>query len=200
MVTYRKLLPTEFPLYKEHLLQLETVDRYSRFSGTVSPEFISRRVETLDWSRVVLIGAFLDGLMVGAAELCTDRALWPGEAELALSIDRGMQGHGIGSRLGRRALMVARNRGIAKVHMICLASNRRIQALGRRLGGAVTLESSDAEILFKLPPPDQLSLAQEALDSSVGFFGAVIGAALHPALKLSAPATVSTPTPAPLAA
>lgn len=186
MVTYRKLLPTEFSLYAEHLLSLEMVDRYSRFSGTVSSETISRRIETLDWSRVVLIGAFDGNRLAGVAELCTDRALWPGEAELALSVDRSLQGLGVGRQLTRRALTVARNRGISRVHMICLASNRRIQALGRRYGGAVSLEAGgDATILFDVTRPDQFSLAQEALDDSSGFIGSMFNA-LNPGASAAA--------------
>lgn len=189
MLTFRKMLPTEFPQYTEHLLSLETVDRYSRFSGSVSNEIIAKRIEKLDWSRVILIGAFDGARLVGVAELCFDRALWPGQAELALSVDRSLQNAGIGGRLTHRALTVARNRGIGQVHMICLASNRRIQALGRRFGAKVAVEmGGDATITFGLTPPDQFSFSQEALHDGAGFMGAMFSA-LTPAL---APA----PTPA----
>jgi GNAT superfamily N-acetyltransferase len=199
MITIRKLLPTEFSLYAEHLLSLETVDRYSWCSGSVSCEIISRRIEKLDWSRVVLIGAFDGNRLAGVAELCTDRAFWPGNAELALSVDRSVQGCGIGGRLARRALTVARNRGISSVHMLCLSSNRRIQALGRRFGGTVTVEmGGDATIVFELAPPDQFSLTQEALDNGAGLIGAVFNA-LTPKATAAATATAMTMA-APIAA
>lgn len=174
MPIYRKLLPTEYPQYTEHLLRLPRQDRYSRFAGTVSDTIIQRRCSSLDWSRVTLIGAFHQGHMVGAAEVCTDRALWPGAAELALSVDVSAQSQGVGGQLARRALTMARNRGIHAVHMLCLADNRRMRALARRFGGHIEMDAGEAMIVFHLPPPNQFSLALEALEDGAGVITAVL--------------------------
>ena len=49
------------------------------------------------------------------------------------------QSHGVGSALLERTLLTARNRGIAHLHMACLADNRRMQQLARKF---------DAELSF----------------------------------------------------
>lgn len=174
MPIYRKLLPTEFPLYAEHLLRLPGADRYARFAGTVSEEIIRRHCESMDWTRTTLIGAFNNGVLVGAAEVCTDRALWPGAAELALSVDRTAQSCGVGGQLARRALTMARNRNIAAVHMLCLAGNHRMRALARRFGGVIEMDAGEAAIVFRLPPPNQFSVALEALEDGAGVITSVL--------------------------
>lgn len=174
MSIYRKLMPTEYPLYSDHLLRLPSADRYSRFSGTVSDSAVKRHCQNIDWTRTTLIGAFTNGVLTGAAELCTDRALWPGSAEMALSVDRTTQGCGVGAQLVRRTLTMARNRNIADVHMISLAGNHRIRALGKRFGGKIELDGGESYVTFRLPPPNQFSFALEAIEDGAGVITSVL--------------------------
>lgn len=168
MPVFRKLLPTERRLYGDHLRRLDAADRYARFTGTVSTESVDRHVERLDWSRTIVLGALERASLVGAVELCTDRALWPDEAELAISIERAYQNRGIGSVLVRRALTVARNRGVRRVHLLCLPENRRMRGLVRRLGARTTVDSDEVAAVVDLPRPDQFSIALEALEEGGG--------------------------------
>lgn len=174
MTIYRKLLPTEHPQYAEHLLRLSDKDRHARFAGTVSDDVIRRHCARMDWTRTVLIGAFRSGALVGAAEVCTDRALWPGAAELALSVDASAQGCGVGAHLTRRALTWTRNRNILQVHMLCLAGNHRMRAMARRFGGAIEMDAGEVCVVFNLPSPNQFSLAQEALEDGAGVITSVL--------------------------
>ena len=61
------------------------------------------------------------------------------EAEAAFSVEAPWQSHGIGSVLLERTLLTARNRGIKRLHMACLADNRRMQQLAHKF---------DAELSF----------------------------------------------------
>ena len=61
------------------------------------------------------------------------------QAEAAFSVENDWQSHGVGSALLERTLLTARNRGIAHLHMACLADNRRMQQLARKF---------DAELSF----------------------------------------------------
>lgn len=174
MPVIRKILPTELPLYRAHLLRLDRADRYARFAGTVSDESLARHCATIDWTRTTLIGAFLNGELRAALELCGDRVLWPNEAEFGVSVERELQGRGVGSTLIRRALTVARNRSIGRVHMLCLAENIRMRALARRFGGRIAMEYGEITARFDLPAPNQFSFALEALEDGSGAFNSML--------------------------
>lgn len=173
MAAYRKLLPVEMPLYEAHLLSLPREDRYARFCGAVSDVVVSRHVERFDWARGLVLGAFDRGALVGAAELRLDPG-WPGRAEVAVSVGTGHQGRGVGAELVRRVLTVARNRAIADVTLHCLATNGRMRAIVRRLGGAVAAEAGEAQGRVRLPWPDQLSLLREAMEEGAGLVGTAL--------------------------
>lgn len=174
MPVFRKLLPAELPRYRAHLLRLDRTDRYARFTGTVSDQTIERHCESIDWSRTVLIGAFVRNELRGAAELCTDRVLWPDEAEVGISVEKDLQGMRVGSTLVRRMLTVARNRGIRTLHMHCLADNVRMRALCRRFGARLQMEAGEFHASFDLPRPNQFSYATEALEDGAGAVNAML--------------------------
>lgn len=174
MPVFRKLLPQERHRYPGHLLRLDRSDRYARFTGTVSDAVIQRHCATLDWGRTIVVGAFHQGELRAAVELCTDRLIWPHQAELAVSVEAPFQGQGVGTALVRRALTIARNRGIARVHMLALADNRRMRALARHFGGALELDGGELTIGIDLPRPNQFSLALEAFEAGAGAVGAVL--------------------------
>lgn len=174
MPVYRKLLPAEISRYRDHLLRLSRADRHARFSGTVSDDVIENHCRNLDWSRTILIGAFHQGVLRGAVELCTDRLLWPDSAELAISVEKDFQEMRIGSALVRRALTIARNRSITTIAIICQSTNRRMRALARRYGGKAEIDGGEVIATIPLEPADQFSLALEALEDSTNAVSAVL--------------------------
>ncbi|MBI1209384.1 MAG: GNAT family N-acetyltransferase [Azospirillum sp.] len=143
MLVYRKLLPTEVGDYRDHLIRLDRDDRYARFSGTVSDAAIARHCQHLDWPAALLLGVFDGGVLRAAAELRAATALWPDQAEIALSVERPYQSQGVGAGLLGRGLTIARNRGIRSVKMVCHLDNRRVMKLARRFQGKVVLEVDD---------------------------------------------------------
>jgi GNAT superfamily N-acetyltransferase len=173
MAVYRKLLPVEMPLYEAHLLRLTREDRRARFCGAASDGVVSRHVARFDWSRGLVLGAFVRGVPVGAAELRLDPG-WPGRGEVAVSVEAAHQGQGVGAELVRRVLTLARNRAIGDVALHCLATNGRMRAIVRRLGGAVAAEAGEAEGRIRLPWPDQFSLLREAVEEGAGLVGAAL--------------------------
>jgi len=174
MPVYRKLLPTECHRYRAHLLRLDRADRYARFAGTVSDDTIERHVRTLDWNRTIIVGCFYQGELRGAVELCTDRTAWAEQAELGVSVEPLLQERGVGTTLVRRALTIARNRGISRVHMLCQADNRRMRALSRRFDGTLELEGSELTVTIDLPPANQFSLVLEAFEDGAAAVGTVL--------------------------
>ncbi|WP_372397149.1 GNAT family N-acetyltransferase [Azospirillum sp. HJ39] len=174
MTVIRKIMPTELSQYRAHLLRLDRTDRYSRFMGTLSDEAVERHCAAIDWGRTILLGAFEGGVLRGAVELCGDRILWPNQAEFGIGIEKALQGKGIGSTLVRRTLTAARNRGIRHVHMMCLPENARMRALARRFGGRIALDGGEVAAMFELPPPNQFSIALEALEDGSGAFNSIL--------------------------
>ncbi len=174
MPAFRKLLPAELGQYRAHLLRLDTADRYARFTGTVSDATIDEHCARMDWGRTILVGAFVQGELRAAVELCTDRLIWPHEAELAVSVEKGLQGQKVGTTLIRRSLTIAGNRAIRRLHMMCLTDNVRMRALSRKFGGRMRLEGGEIAVTFELPPPNQFSLALEALEDGAGAFNTVL--------------------------
>jgi GNAT superfamily N-acetyltransferase len=129
----RKLWVGEAANYRDHLLRLDAGSRHSRFGGGVSEDFIRNYVDTTFGLGAVVHGFLADGVLRGAAELRPLGRVFAGEAEAALSIEADWQSHGVGSALLARTLLAARNRGIKTLHMACLANNRRMQELARKL-------------------------------------------------------------------
>lgn len=174
MTIYRKMLPTEWVDYRDHLLRLGPEDRHARFTGTLGDEVIANHCRGIDWRRTLVVGCIERGVPRGAIEICTDRALWPNEAELALSLEPAWQERKLGTALMRRALTIASNRAVRRVHMMCLTTNRRMRALARRFGGTVAVDGGEAWISLDLPAPNQLSLALEAWEDGAAAVGGMI--------------------------
>lgn len=170
----RKLWIGEADRYRDHLLRLDAGSRHSRFGSGVSDEFIRNYVGTAFGLSAIVHGFYLDGTLRGAAEL---RPLGPDfahEAEAALSIEAPWQSHGIGSTLLDRTLLAARNRGIKKLHMACLANNRRMQELARKFAAELSFDFGAVVGEVAAARPTPLSVLRELVADNCGFATAVL--------------------------
>lgn len=168
MTAYRKLIPTDLPELVRHLQELEPEDRRRRFQGGVSDEAIAVRCQRIDWLRTVLIGRFAAGRLEAVAEVAFDRVFGPIEAEVAVTVEHGLQGRGVGTELMRRAVVSARNRGAKTLRMICLTENQAMQRIARRLTEELHFEPGGVEASVQLARPNALSWWQEALQDGSG--------------------------------
>jgi GNAT superfamily N-acetyltransferase len=172
-----------------HLLRLDAEDRRLRFGGHAGDERVRAYCARLDWSRSVVLGCLVAGELRGVGELKELAGSLPPAAEIAASVEAPFRGRGIGTELCRRLVVRARNRFVARVHMLCLLDNRRVQRIARGLGGALTFHPGEAEAEIGLPWPEPLSVTEEWLDEA----GALLGAG-SPTCTGSRP---SRPPPAP---
>jgi GNAT superfamily N-acetyltransferase len=155
----RRLWIGEAEVYGKHLLRLDAESRRNRFGGAVSDEFIRRYAESAALSGAVIYGFFVDGVLRGAAELrLLERA---GDAEAALSVEKPWQSRGVGAALLERVLLAARNRQVERLHMLCLAENRRMQQLARKFGAALSFEAGSVMGEMKAPHPTPMSVMRE---------------------------------------
>lgn len=171
----RKLWPTEVDAYRDHLLRLDPDSRHRRFSGAVSDEVIVRHTGTIRDFGVVVHGFFMDGILRGAAELRL-AGLLSREAEAAFSIEAAWQSLGVGTVLLERTLLAARNRGIRRLQMLCLADNRRMQQLARRFAAELTFDFGSVVGEVSPARSTPLSLLREWADDAYGVAEAMLDA------------------------
>jgi GNAT superfamily N-acetyltransferase len=156
--TIRKLWISELPLYREHLLRLDPESRRNRFGGAVSDQYIRGHAERSTMADAVMHGFFADGVLRGVAEL---RLLPAHEAEVALSIEKHWQSHGVGTALLDRTVLAARNRGIKLLHMTCLAGNLRMQQLARKFRVRPKMQFGAVAGEVEPPPATPMSVMRE---------------------------------------
>ena len=163
MTVFRTLLPAEAGRYTSHLLRLPVADRRARFMGGMSDGAVCGYVDGIDWSGATILVALVGGEVRAAVELRRDPHR-PDRAELAITIESGWQGQGIGSTMVRRAMVLARNRGIGRIMLFCLSDNHRMLRIAGRLESRVTFDGGEVACDFDLEPADAFSLALEAMD------------------------------------
>jgi len=170
----RKLFVGETGRYRDHLLRLDPDSRRARFGGAVSDDFIVRYVDVSVNLDAVLYGFFVDGELRGAGELRPVRSALDADAEAAFSIEQPWQSHGVGSRLLAQTLLAARNRGFRRMHMICLAENRRMQKLARKFDAELSFEYGSVVGELETPYPTPLTVLREIVADSASFATAVL--------------------------
>jgi GNAT superfamily N-acetyltransferase len=172
--TIRKLWFTETEKFRDHLLRLDKESRRMRFGMAVDDDFIRRYAEQTNRFQSVIYGFFVDRDMRAAAELRMIGENWHGDAEAAFSVESEYQDSGVGTELLGRIIVAARNRGIDRLYMNCLAENRKMQRIARKY--EADLYFDHGEVVGQLKPayPTPLSLWSEAIDNSSGFVMAVL--------------------------
>lgn len=170
----RKLWVGEAAIYREHVLRLDVQSRHNRFGGGVSDAYIETYLNFSLADDAIVHGCFIDGVLRGAAELRPLGSARSNEAEAALSVEKPWQSHGVGSALLARTLLAARNRGIRRLHMACLADNERMQQLARKFDAELSVEfgSVIGEVATSRPTP--LSLMRELLTDGHGLATAML--------------------------
>jgi len=158
---FRKLWPGESDLLRGHLTRLDPEERIFRFGHALSDERIADYCTSTDWLGTVVLSAWIAGTMRGAGELKALDGSWPPAAEVAFSVEGPFDSHGIGSELFRRLLVIARNRGIRRIYVLCLAGNDRMRRIVSKAAPALRFLGDQVEGEIALAPPTPLSLGDE---------------------------------------
>jgi GNAT superfamily N-acetyltransferase len=169
----RKLWATDKVAFRDHLLRLDFDIRRKRFAMAATDEFIDRYAATCFQLDSIIHGYFVDGVLRGVGELRLLDASSK-HAEAAFSVEAEWQGAGVGSELMQHTLLTARNRGISKVYMNCLASNRSMQRMARAAGAELEFEAGEVVGLVLPPHASPTSLVREVVWDSEGWATAVL--------------------------
>ncbi|MFI5016027.1 MAG: GNAT family N-acetyltransferase [Hyphomicrobiales bacterium] len=159
----RRIWPVDAGLYRAHLLRLDREGRGMRFAGAISDDCVADYSRSISDPSRVLHG-FLQGRdLRGAAELVPleDRERM---AEAAFSVEQGYRRQGIGRELMARSIRAARTRGIKRLLVRCLPTNRAMQGLARQFSAEIIFESGDVLGLIDPPPATGATFADEAVD------------------------------------
>jgi GNAT superfamily N-acetyltransferase len=170
----RKLWPTETDKFREHMLRLDKDSRRMRFAHSVSDSFIEDYASRMAEFGSVVYGYIVQGRVRAAAELRRLGDSWGEEAEAAFSVEKVYQDQGIGSELMGRIVRAARNRGIRRLYMSCLAENSKMQAIARKHEADLRFEYG--EVIGDIVPQEAnyFSLLAEAVEDRVGYMMAVL--------------------------
>jgi GNAT superfamily N-acetyltransferase len=169
MSTIRKLFPAEADVLRAHLKRLDAEARRWRFGQPVNDEAIDRLVDGIDWLNSLHLGYFVDGELRGSAQLVWEAWHWREGAEFAVALEAPYQDHGVGTELLRRAATVARNRGIARLNLVCQGGNRRMLKVALKFGAKLAVEYGEVEGVVPLSGANQATLLDEALAESAAW-------------------------------
>lgn len=170
----RKLWPSESDKFRDHLMRLDRASRRMRFAHSVSDTFIADYASRMSEMGSVVYGMFDGGEIRAVAELRKLGDTWGPEAEAAFSVETEFQDQGIGSELMGRVIRAARNRGVQRLYMSCLAENSKMQAIARKHEADLRFEYG--EVIGEIVPqnPNYFSILAEAVEDRVGFMMAVL--------------------------
>ena len=152
-----------------HLIALASPDRYLRFGYAASDEQIRRYVEQLDFERDELFGIFNRRLhLIAMAHLAfsVDPELKTC-AEFGVSVAPRARGRGYGSQLFARAVVHARNEGVAMLFIHALSENTAMLKIARNAGAVIERAGSETEAHLRLPPADFDSRVSELISERV---------------------------------
>jgi RimJ/RimL family protein N-acetyltransferase len=170
----RKLWPVEADQFRDHLLRLDRDTRRMRFAHGVSDSFITDYAARMNEMGSVVYGYTVDGEIHAAAELRKLGDNWGDEAEAAFSVEKAYQDKGLGTELMGRVIRTARNRGIQRLYMSCLAENSKMQAIARKHEADLRFEYG--EVIGEIVPQDAnyFTMIEEAVEDRVGYMMAVL--------------------------
>ena len=161
-VTIRQLWQAEQGMLRDHFAQLDAASRAMRFGGQVHDSFIDLYVRSAFSTGNMVIGAFVDGQLVGIGELKLFTSQLSLHAEVAFSVIPAWQGQGIGDALITRIIAILQNRSISKAQIWCSSSNSRMQHLIEKHGAKLSFSDADeAKFEIELPWPMPSSFIEE---------------------------------------
>ena len=170
----RKLWPNETDRFRDHLLRLDGESRRMRFAHGVADAFIIDYAKRMnDMGGIVY--AYIENDMVRAtAELRRISDTWGREFGSCICRRAQSPGSWHRFRLMGRVICSARNRGVGRLYMSCLADNRRMQTIARKYEAELKFEYGEVTGEIEPVGPDYFSFLSEAVDDRIGFMLAVL--------------------------
>ncbi|MDJ0949383.1 MAG: hypothetical protein QNJ94_10720 [Alphaproteobacteria bacterium] len=144
----RRLSRRDLSQVEAHFKGLPQADRRNRFHTAATDEAIDAYVRSIDFTRMILIGAVMaeSGLLVGLAEAHLNDRDRPDSAEISVSVDVGWRRRALGHRLVVQAVWAAFAASVGQVTFSFLPENFALVRLISRLGARVDLARGQASL------------------------------------------------------
>ena len=150
----------------------------------MSDDFLVHYAENCFGKGDLVYGAFVDGKMVGAAELRSNRAIWSEQApfgrdihaEAAFSVEASHRRRGIGEKLFKRIRRAATNHGVETIEIVCLPDNIGMQSLAKKFKTQFAFEENALTGRLTARRPTAFSLMREASGDALDFGAALFDA------------------------
>ena len=174
--TIQPLEEHDRPAVVAHFIALPADDRRLRFGATLADRAVVEYVDGIDFERDTLLGLREQGnpSLIGVAHV----AFGDTDAELGISVLPEYRGHGAGTALFCRAVKHARERGVSRVFMHCLAENAAMMHIARRSGMKIVVAWGDADAHLALSPGVTAPTTQEALVEAIALYDAALKASV----------------------
>ena len=135
----------------------------------------------------LLYGAFVDGRLIGAAELRSNQAIWSEQApfgrhihaEAAFSVEEGYRRRGVGEELFKRIERAASNHGVETIDIVCTPDNVGMQRLAEKFKTVFTFEENSLAGRLTARRPTAFSLMREASGDVLDFGASLVDARLR---------------------
>lgn len=153
----------------QHLLSLDTQDRYLRFGYAAQDQQIQRYVDGLDFERDEIFGIYnrkLELIAMAHLAFAKDEQL-RSCAEFGVSVLPSARGKGYGARLFDRAAMHAANEGVSMMFIHALSENTAMLKIARNAGAKVERDGSESEAYLQLPASTLDSKVTEIIEEQL---------------------------------
>ena len=140
-----------------------------RFGYAANDEQIENYVNHLKFERDDIYGVFnrrLDILAMAHLAFSVDPE-WATCAEFGVSVDVRLRGRGLGSRLFKRAVIHARNQGVALMFIHALSENTAMLKIAKKAGARVERDGSESDAYLSLAAADLDSQMNELLEEGM---------------------------------
>jgi GNAT superfamily N-acetyltransferase len=165
----RRLWASDAKQFRDHMLRLDPNSRHQRFGGGMSDEFVAHYAENCFGKGDLVFGAYVDGRLVGAAELRSGESIWVEQApfhrhlhaEAAFSVETPYRRCGIGEQLFRRIQSAASNHGVETIEIVCMPDNVGMIRLAAKFKAHFTFEENTYTGRLTARSPTPLSILSE---------------------------------------
>jgi acetyltransferase len=144
-ILVRPIQPDDAPLLVELFNRLSKATIFFRFFSDMKeiPQKLLHNFVTIDYTRDVVMAGVREHEsrreILGVCRIMCHEG--PTRGELAVAVDDLWQGKGLGPKLMRRAISIARELGMETVCGIVSAENKRFLAVAKKLGFSTKLSS-----------------------------------------------------------